>query len=272
MNTFAQWVAALGNLSGSKYAAETDTLARLQWLWRDYCDATFQHAVPSVTLPQSYLDTKVVSLWNAQVGIGNAKAKPTAAQLDLFSQTLITSYRKDNIPTTDNDTLCIYHAFSHVLAVPQEQRSALVICTVWKSDRFVADLSYDDDRCVKMLAMGYGFKKWSPLKGEEILANYKTPGTELIISIFQTTSKIPVKYWSEGAWHKKTFDIANNATLDSMLTDPGTYGHAVYAVVERNDLIKFYDNKNNNGKATTQIQPNAKSLRCIVYSKPPDNI
>ena len=54
-----------------------------------------------------------------------------------------------------------------------------------------------------------------------------------------------------------------------MVSDPGTYGHAVYATVERNDLIKFYDNKNNNGKATTQIQPTAKSLRCIVYSKPP---
>ena len=113
MNTFAQWVAALGNLSGSKYAAEPDMLARLQWLWRDYCDATFHHAVPSVTLPESYLDTKVESIWNAQVAIGNAKGRPTAAQLDLFSQTLIASYRKDNIPTTDDDTLCIYHAFSH---------------------------------------------------------------------------------------------------------------------------------------------------------------
>lgn len=68
------------------------------------------------------------------------------------------------------------------------------------------------------------------------------------------------------------FDIENNKTLDSMVSDPGTYGHAVYATVERNDLIKFYDNKNNNGKATTQIQPTAKSLRCIVYSKPPDKI
>lgn len=247
-------------------------LALLQWLWRDYCEATFHLAVPSVTLPDEYLDAKVESLWNAPPDIGAAKKKRTAGELDAFSQTLIEKYKKVKIPEKDDDTLCIYHAFSKVLAVPEQQRSALVLCTLWKADRFVADLAYDDDRCVKMLAVKYGFKKWSPLKGEEILANYTTPGTELIISVLQNVSKIPATYWTTGDWHKKMFDIENNKTLDSMVSDPGTYGHAVYATVERNDLIKFYDNKNNNGKATTQIQPTAKSLRCIVYSKPPDKI
>lgn len=269
MNTFNQWFTAL--TTKNTYAVETDVLALLQWLWRDYCDATFQKAAPSLTLPDDYLDAKVTSLWNAQPDAGLAKKKRTAGELDAFSIILIEKYKKAKIPDKDDDTLCIYHAFSNVSGVPDQQRSALVLCNLWKNERFVADLAYDDDRCVRLLAVKYGFKKWSPLKGEEILANYKTPGTELIISILQNVSKIPATYWTDGAWHTKLFDIENNKTLESFVSDPGTYGHAVYAMVERNNLIKFYDNKNNNGKATTQIQTNAKPLRCIVYSKPPEN-
>jgi len=33
----------------------------------------------------------------------------------------------------------------------REQRSALVICTVWKSDRFVADLAYDDEKATTQI-------------------------------------------------------------------------------------------------------------------------
>lgn len=267
MNPFSQWLTSLGGLRN--YAVEKDQLAMLQWLWRDYCDATFHSAIPSVTLPDSYLDAKVKALYDAVAGNPLTKRKLATTQLNTFSQQLINSYRKDNIPTTDNDTLCIYHAFSNVGEVPQQQRSPLVLCTAWKTERFVADLSYDDDRCVRNMAVKYGFKKWSPLKGQEILAHYKTPGTELIISIFQDTNKIPVKYWTDGTWHNKEFDIEGSAVLDTMLTDPGTYGHCVYAKVERDDLVKFYDNKNNQGKATTQIQSTAKTLRCLVYSKPP---
>jgi hypothetical protein len=266
VNTFEEWVRALPRQND--YVHETDVLARLQWMWRDYCHATFETAQPKVALPSSHLDEKVQSIFNAQAGNPTQKGKLTAAQLSAFSQQLIASYRKDNIPDTDNDTLCIYHAFSHASAVPEQQRSALVLCTQWKTERIVADLAYDDDRCVKNMALKYGFTKWSPMKGDEILANYKTPGTELVISVYQATSKIPVKYWTDGTWHNKQFDIEGNTVLDTMLQDPGTYGHAIYARVERADLIKFFDNKNNNSKSTTQIQTNAKPLRCIIYSKP----
>jgi hypothetical protein len=266
VDPFKTWAAT----HQANYKAETDVLAKLQWMWRDYCDETFKRATPSVTLPDSYLDAKVKILWDQQTTNDiNAKGKAVVGALHTLSEQLIASYRKDNVPDKDNDTLCIYHSFSHVSAVPEQQRSALVLCTVWKTDRIVADLSYDDDRCIKKMALKYGFTKWSPLKGEEILASYTTPGTELIISVYQSVSRIPATYWSDGTWHKKQFDIEGNAVLDTMLADTGSYGHAIYARVERSDLIRFFDNKNNNGKSTTQIQTTAKPLRCLVYSKPP---
>ena len=264
MNSFNEWLAALGPVRRGVYKNESDVLARFQWMWQDYCQETFAAAKPKVNLPESHLEAKVKEIWNK----AGANGTKTAADLDLFSKTLLESYKKDNIPMEDNDTLCIYHSFSNVSAVPQGQRSALVLCTEWKTDRVVADLAYDDDRCVKMMAVKYGFTKWSPMKGTEILGNYKKPGTELIISVYQNSSTIPVKYWTDGTWHNKEFDISNNAVLDEMLKNPGTYGHAIYAKVERNDLIKFYDNKNMNGKSTTQIQEAAKPLRCLIFSKP----
>jgi hypothetical protein len=179
----------------------------------------------------------------------------------------VRTFKTQNEPTTDDGTMCIYHSFSHVQG--SQSDNALVLCQAWKVPRIVANLTYDDDRCVKMMALKFGFDKWCPLKGNEIVHFYTAPRTELIISVYGEVSTLPATYWTDGSWHRKLHDIKGNATLDQIMATVGTSGHAIYGKVAERGSPEFWDNEHNNAKKTTQVSPSAKERRCIVFSRPP---
>ena len=264
MKTFKEWISAL--TTNSKYGSEKDAKKRLEWCWRDYLEETFESAVPPVHLGDDNYESKMKSAVEKAAGDNDKdKVKNAVATLSAFSQTLIEKYRFDNVPTQDDGTLCMYHAFSHLPAVPDEERGALRLCAAWKTKRFVPGFTYDDDLCARMMALEYGLRTWSPVKGRDIKELYTTPGTRLIVTVIRTLHKIPITYWTDRTWYQKTHQIEGNMALQTVLTDEGSAAHCIYAEVDAGGKIQFFDNENEQGRATDQIVVTAIGLplRCL---------
>jgi hypothetical protein len=268
VRNFDSWLSYMG----SRKVPSDVGVTWLKDLWDSYIENEWRNLQGSVAVKRKDASAAFQKAWDETPGLPNANFDPkrvrsVIVKLRDLTQGWVTQYKTENEPTSDDGTLCIYHSFAHVRDADTD--NALALCQSWKARRVVAGLPYDDDRCVKAMALMYGFDKWCPLKGDEILRQYTTPGTELIISVYGEVSTVPVKYWNTSTWHGKLHDIKGNVDLDGILATAGTSGHAIYGRVAERGEPEFWDNENNGGKKTTQVATAAKPRRCLVFSRPP---
>lgn len=67
------------------------------------------------------------------------------------------------------------------------------------------------------------------------------------------------------AWYKKVHQVAGSRNLEIISTDPESASHCIYAEVNPAGNIQFFDNGNQQGRATDQLIDLALSYRCVVY-------
>ena len=257
------------------YNREVPSSANEKWLkdlWDYYIVVEWGNITGVAPLELSDTSAVFQKAWKAAPGLPDATFDPKRVRRAIFllrdvTQGWIKRYKTQNSPTTDNGTLCIYHAFSHVTGAGST--NALALCQSWMARRALSELPYDDSRWLQLIGIRYGFTKWCPLKGSEIPDNYSVVGTELIINVFSSIGGVPVTYWTENRWHAKLHDIQGSMDLENILADVTSTGHAIFGRVTGRNTLEFWDNENNGGRRTTSLADVARPLRCIVLSKAP---